>query len=162
MKDGILLIGVGNEFRGDDGLGPAVARELRGAHHAGLTVREQSGEGAALLEAWKGWRTVLLVDAVRSGAEPGTLHRIDCVAQPLPRGMRTSSSHAFGVAEAIETARNLGTLPGVLLLYGIEGERFGMGEWLGEAVGRSVPALVARIEADILHLQATSSGKDPT
>ena len=71
---------------------------------------------------------MLIVDAIRSGAPPGTVHRVDASQAPVPERLRSSSStHAIGVAEAIELARALGRLPAQVVLYGVEGRRFDAG-----------------------------------
>jgi hydrogenase maturation protease len=113
---------------------------------------ERSGEGAVLLEAWKGAGCVLLIDAVSSGHAPGDLHRIDCHRAQVPHSLFRSSSHTFGVSEAIELGRTLDTLPGVLMLYGIEGSSFEPGRGLSDVVVRSIPGLLAWIEEDIAEL----------
>ena len=148
----ILVIGVGNEFRTDDGLGILAAREIRRRTYPGVEVREASGEGTALLESWKGYDHVLIVDAVCSGATRGSVHRIDLVTKSIPRGFFKSSSHSFGVAEAVEMARQLGQLPEVLFLYGIEGCHFETGTGLTDDVVRSIPELIGLIEADLSQL----------
>jgi hydrogenase maturation protease len=131
------VLGVGNEWRGDDGAGPAVARLLRGA---GVAAREIGGEPAALLDAWDGLAEVIVVDAVRSGAAPGTIHRRAGAGRP-----GAGSTHALGVAEAVELARALGRLPARLELYGIEGERFEPGEGLTPPVARAVRELASEL-----------------
>jgi hydrogenase maturation protease len=122
-----LIIGIGNEYRGDDAVGLIVVRRLK-EHLAGSpTVLEQSGDGAALMEAWQGAEKVIIIDAVMSGAAPGTIHRFDASAQPLPKDAFRCSTHAFGVAEAIELSRALSELPQSLVVYGIEGKNFAAG-----------------------------------
>src|ERR1035437_8359703 len=93
-QPGIVVIGVGNEYRSDDGAGIAVARRLRALFPTGVTILEESGEGTALMEAWQGAAWVMLVDAVRSGASPGTIHHLDARAAPLPMGFFHYSTHA--------------------------------------------------------------------
>ena len=92
-----LFIGVGNPFRSDDGAGTAVVRSLRGELPAGVKILEETGDGAELLEAWKGTDCVILVDAVQSGAPPGTIHRLDARKEKLPSWFSHSSTHSFGV-----------------------------------------------------------------
>ena len=146
---GTVLIGVGNEFRDDDAIGIFVVREIR-RRNPGLTnVREASGEGSALMEAWSGADTVFIVDAVSSGKAPGAIHRLDASVREIPRGLFHYSSHAFGVAEAVEVARRLGSLPRHVILYGIEGKEFGTGVGLSDPVVRSVPELIAMIEEQL-------------
>lgn len=142
----LLLIGIGNEFKGDDGLGPLVAREMKRRSLPGVEIVEESGEGTSLMQAWEGARQVMIVDAVSSGQIPGTLHWFDVATTPLPRKFFHSSSHTFGLAEAIELARELHTLPQAMLVYGIEGEAFEAGVGLSERVVQSVPELLRIME----------------
>jgi hydrogenase maturation protease len=148
-QPGIVVIGVGNEYRSDDGAGIAVARRLRALFPAGVTILEESGEGAALMQAWQGASWVMLVDAVRSGAPPGTIHRLDARAAPLPMGFFHYSTHAFSVAEAVELARSLDELPAHLVVYGIEGANFAAGVELSPAVEQAVEAVVERLAEEV-------------
>jgi hydrogenase maturation protease len=137
-----LVLGIGNDWRGDDDAGLEVARRLR---EAGLRALEQTGDPATLLDAWNGEDHVILVDAVRSGAAPGTIHRLDARAVCLPAALFGASTHGVGVAEAIELARCLGRLPERLELYGIEGKRFTVGGGLEPEVRRAVGEVTAEL-----------------
>ena len=146
MDDGapLALIGVGNRLRGDDGAGLLVAegvrRRLAGG---GFAVLEQPGEAIGLIEQWEPFSGVVVVDAVRSGAPAGTIHRIDATAGPLPAPLLAgSSTHAVGVAHAIELARAVGRLPARLVLLGIEGRSFHLGDPLSGPVAGAIPALL--------------------
>ncbi len=142
---GRLLIGVGNPWRRDDGVGPLVAGRLAAMGLPEVTVTEASGEGAALIEAMAAAEQVWLVDAVASGAPAGTVHRIDAGAAAVPRGFFNYSTHAFSVAEAIELARALGQLPAACVLYGIEGEDFSSGHGLTAPVAAAAETVVAEL-----------------
>jgi hydrogenase maturation protease len=98
-----------------------------------------------LLDAWEGSPRVVLVDAVRSGADPGTIHVLDIHASGFPDGVAWYSSHSLGVPEAVALARRLGCLPDVLVVYGIEGRCFGFGTGLSAEVDRAASALVERL-----------------
>ncbi len=115
-EKGPLVIGIGNPWRGDDGIGHAVVDAL--ADTPGLATAKSHGEPAELMELWQGHDPVILVDAIVTGAAPGTLHRLDA-REPLPRGARYSS-HGIGLAEAVELARSLGELPQHVIVHGIE------------------------------------------
>jgi hydrogenase maturation protease len=135
----VIIIGVGNPYRGDDGAGLAVARSLRSRSPRDVEVLERNGEPASLIAAWEGADAVILVDAVSSGSKPGTIHALDAVKTPLDRDLFRYSVHAFGVAEAVELSRALGSLPRILWVYGIEGESFEMSEELSAEVFAAVP-----------------------
>lgn len=142
----IVVIGVGNPLCGDDGAGIAVVRRLRA--QAGVRVLEQSGEATALLEALREAAAMLIVDAA-SGGRPGNFRRLDAAAQPLPQRLFGCSTHGLGVAEGIELARALGALPAVCVVYALEGSQFGTGAAMSPAVQAAVPAVAARVEAEI-------------
>ncbi len=145
-----LIIGIGNEYRSDDAVGLIVARRLKKRLARIITVLEQSGDGAALMEAWRGAETVIIIDAAMSGTAPGTIHRFDANAQPIPKISFRCSTHAFGVAEAIEMARALGALPQCLVVYGIEGKNFAAGVELSaeveEAAGEAARQLLTEVD----------------
>lgn len=146
--DAPLVIGVGNRWRGDDGAGPSVAGLLRRrqAHVAArLQIREVDGGGLGLVEAWAGAAAVFLVDAVCSGAEPGTIHCFEAGARPLPAALFRHSTHAFGVVESVELARVLKLLPPRLIVYGIEGRQFAVGEAMSPEVDLAAQALASRL-----------------
>ncbi len=143
------VIGVGNPYRGDDGAGIAVARRVAAAAPAGVTVVEATGEGAALMAAWETSASVVVVDAVRSGAAPGTVYRFDAARETLPARFFSYSTHAFSVAEAVELARVLGRLPSRLILYGVEGLRYEPGDGLTPEVERAAAEVAQRVLAEI-------------
>ncbi len=144
-----IVIGVGNAFRRDDGAGIAVTRRLAGENPEAVVIREESGEGTSLMAAWEGQELAILVDASRSGAQPGTVRRFDAAHDRLPSGLFHYSSHTFSVAEAVEMARTLERLPGRLIVYGIEGSDFAYGEGLTEPVASAVEEVVEMVCRDL-------------
>jgi hydrogenase maturation protease len=145
----VLIIGIGNVYRSDDGAGIATARQLKNQLPLGVRVLEETGEGTALVEAWKDSTSVILIDAVRSGATAGTIYRLDALTEKIPAELFHCSSHAFSVAEAIELARVLNQLPRTLLVYGIEGRNFEAGEVLSRPVEQAVLAVVSQVLLEV-------------
>ena len=148
----VLIICVGNRFRGDDAAGPAVGDVLKANPLPHTTIIEENGEGAALLERWKGAEAVVVVDAVSSGGKPGSIYRFDVHETPIPSKFFHYSTHAFSVAEAVELARALNHLPPKMLLYGIEGKNFQAGVTLSPEVSASIPQIAQSIVADVTPL----------
>jgi hydrogenase maturation protease len=155
----LIVIGVGNPYRRDDAVGLLIARRVRDAVPASVAVLEESGEGAALMEAWRGAEIVVLCDAVRSGAEPGTIHRLEAARQPIPSGFFRYSTHAFSVAEAVEMARALGQLPPHLLIFGIEGADFAAGTELSPAVEAAAHTVIREVLA-VVHDHLAVAGPE--
>lgn len=156
----IGVMGIGNEARGDDAAGLMVARHLRNEMPDSVTVQEVRGEGIDLLDRWQNADAVILIDASCSGAAPGTIHRLDPLTQTLPHGLFPCSTHAFGVAEAIELARVLQQLPSRLVVYGIEGAQFDIGSEMSAAVLQAVPHVVQQVRQDIATFWAQERGED--
>ena len=155
----ILVIGVGNPYRRDDGAGLAAARKLKDFADETFSVAENGGEGAALIEAWKDAGALVLLDAVQSGAEPGTIHRLDATSQPLPATLFRTSTHAFSIAQAVELGRVLGQLPKRVIVYGIEGKEFQAGTGLSHEVESAVAEVVERVLEEIRELRISEPAR---
>lgn len=151
----VVVIGVGNDYRRDDGVGPLVARALRKQLSlqpaaAGVRISECAGGSFDLIDSWEGAAAVILVDAAFSGAIPGTIHRIDARYQPIPSSLFHYSTHGFGVAETIELAKLLGKLPPRMVVFGIEGADFGQGEGLSQELGAAMDGVTQSVLSCIL------------
>jgi hydrogenase maturation protease len=135
----LIVVGVGNRWRRDDAVGLVVARSVDGIEH--------EGDCARLLHLWDGDDDVVIVDAAAAAGAAGTVHRLDPRAQPLPASLLSSSTHAFGVADAIELARGLGRLPRSLRVYAIEGASFELGQGLSPAVEHAAGEVADELRA---------------
>lgn len=149
----ILLIGVGNEFRSDDGVGFVIARKLKTKCLPNTEVIEESGDGGVLMETWKGTNRVILFDAMLAGVAPGTIYRFEAHTQPISTKFFHCSTHAFGVAEAIELARILHQLPSYFIVYGIEGKTFEAGTGLSPEVEKAAQDVAERVAQEVQYRQ---------
>jgi hydrogenase maturation protease len=140
---------VGNAFRGDDAVGLEVARLLRGTLPERVELLEREGEPTALIDSWEGAEAVWLVDAVSSVARVGTVHRLDAGEEELPGDLFHASTHAFGLAEAVELARALGRLPARTIVFGIEGARFEAGDGLSSEVAAAAAEVAASVREEV-------------
>ncbi len=139
------VIGVGNRWRSDDGVGLEVAARVRALAPPGVEVVEREGEPVGLLDALEGAEAVVLVDAVSSGGTPGTLHRLDATETELPHELFARSTHHLGLAEAVELGRALGRLPERVVVVGVEGGSWAAGDELSPQVAESLDAAVAAV-----------------
>jgi hydrogenase maturation protease len=153
---GPLVVGVGREGRRDDAAGLRAARLARALLWPRGRVVECEGATTSLLDAWRGADTVIVVDAMVSGAPPGTVRRLDTAREALPAVLYRGSTHGLGLAEAVELARSLGQSPRSLVIYGIEGEDFGFGPRLSYVVECAVRDAALRIVEDIQRLETAA------
>ena len=137
-----VVVGIGSEGRGDDVAGLLVARTLRRCVPGSVAVLESAGDPGALMTGWENASRVVVIDAVRSGAPPGTVHRLGASRSAAAAGTGAWSSHGLGLAAAIDLAEALGRRPSSFCLIGVEGERFAAGAPPSPAVLAAVPAAV--------------------
>jgi hydrogenase maturation protease len=151
---GAVVIGVGNRYRSDDGVGPAVLDALAATTTAPRPLLiELDGEPARLVEAWAGADLAIIVDALRSDlAVAGTVRRVEVGEDVGVLGNSSGAaagSHALGVGTAAALGRALGRMPGRLVVFAVEGANFGHGEELSQPVRRAVADVATRIAAEI-------------
>ncbi|MFH8371730.1 hydrogenase maturation protease [Streptomyces sp. NPDC018031] len=150
----IAVVGVGNEFRHDDGIGCiAVTRLEERARHsplpAGTVVSRCDGDPGRLIGLWEGADLAIVIDAAHAHpGRPGKVHRVELADRPVGSGGATSS-HSLGLGEAVELARALDRLPRRLVVYAVEGADQRMGIGLSPPVAAAVEPLVRCIEDDI-------------
>jgi len=143
---GTAAVCLGTPYRGDDAAGPLVEERLRAA---GVRILACDHEPTRLLDQWEGLDLVVIVDAVVTGAPAGTVHRIETARDPLPRDLGLASSHAFGVADALELAQTLDRAPRRVVVFGIEGAAFGMGDPVTGAVTAAVDTVADAVLSEL-------------
>lgn len=148
-----IVIGVGSEFRGDDALGIRIVEILKNENLSkNIIFSIQSGEGTRLMSSWSNEDEVIIVDCVNGDNNQETVGKIvtfNACEKVLESEKFRCSTHAFGVREAIEMNRTLGTLPKKLMLYGIYGKNFKMGSSMSHEVESSMKELIEKIKIEL-------------
>ena len=145
----VVVIGVGNEFRRDDGAGPAVVASLRGRVPPGVELLLADGEPTRLIEAWTGAALAVVVDAVLANPpRPGRVHRF-VLDRPLAGTTRTASSHGFGLDDAVRLALALDRMPGRLVVHAIEAADLSQGQGLTPLVAAAVGDVARAVLSDM-------------
>jgi hydrogenase maturation protease len=170
-----VVIGVGNAYRSDDGVGPYVVDVLRELEVPGVSLEHSLGETGDLIERWTGRRLAIVVDAVRTrSTHPGRVHHLvvpdveNVIVHPAglatltPRAqeserIRAASSHGIDLGEAIELSRVLHRLPDRLELYAIEVDEVGLGPGLSEPVAAAARAVAEHIHAALTTATAAAT-----
>ncbi|WP_335939601.1 hydrogenase maturation protease [Streptomyces sp. PTD5-9] len=149
------VIGIGNEFRRDDGVGWAVVallgeRTTSRPFPADTVLARSDGEPGRLISLWENAGLAVVVDACfPPSARPGRTHRWCDDPAGVLRAAGRHSTHGLGLAEALRLGESLGSLPERLVLYAVEGADRSLGLGLTPAVARAVPRLAGRITADV-------------
>jgi hydrogenase maturation protease len=149
----VVIIGVGNPYRRDDGVGQAAAEALAEKLPA-IKVVLLDGEPTRLVDAWEGHQVAIVLDAVRRGDPPGTIHRFLVGTEPLPEAFLHPSTHGAGLESAVALGRALDRNPEEMIVYGIEPADMTEGNELSEAVEAALPGLVDELAEEVRALCA--------
>ena len=152
MTSPVVVIGVGNPSRRDDGVGWVVAAEAGRRLGETVEIRLCDGDPARLLDAWTDVELAVVVDAMRSGARPGAIRVVAADGfTALPPSSGPVGSHSLGVGQALALGRALGRLPGRLVVIGLEAHDHRFGDELSGPMAAAVDGavdLVVRLVAD--------------
>ena len=149
----VLVIGLGNPERGDDGIGTNVIDDLVGTLPPDVALLARRGDLLSLIEDWAGFDAVVCIDAAAPLGIPGRICRIDLNSAELPRGVAPNSSHALGLSEVFELARVLHVAPPQLIVYAVEGGSFEGGAPMTPAVAGAVRVVADRVIAEVDRLR---------
>lgn len=143
---GIVVIGVGDPHRRDDGVGPAVAERLRPQRLPGVRVEICHGDTAGLMELWDGASLAVVVDALRGQpTTPGRVHRI-VVGSSSRRHLQTPR---LDFSDVVDQARTQGRMPDRLIVFAVEAGDVGVGSGLTPAVAAAAGRVAAEIVTEL-------------
>lgn len=158
----ISIVGVGNEIMGDDGVGPEVIERLENATaETGERVRlvDAGTTGFFALEAMSGAERAVVVDAIATGARPGTIHEYRCVDGTFETDVPDMTMHDVSFTEAMVVGRGVYDLPEEIRILGVEPDTVSVGTELSEAVDRAASELADMLAEDII--EAGVNGQPP-
>lgn len=145
MRRKVLIVALGNDLMGDDGVGIAAGMALRAE---GLPVEMSVRSGLALLDHVEGVEKVLLIDSQTTGGRPGAVDEF-CLT---PSAVRSPSPHYLGYGEALTVGRAAGLqLPAEIRVLAVErADGVEIGAGLSDAVREALPSLIRRAR-EIVH-----------
>ena len=160
----ILLAGVGNVLRGDDGFGVAVAQALTRARFVAdrVEIFEAGIAGISLVqELMDGYDALIIVDAIDRGGAPGTIYVIEpeildpTLIDPAKLHASLADAHYTDPSKVLVLAKALGVLPPKVFVVGCQPAGYDeLGADLSAAVKGAVQVAVSRIESLIESLRA--------
>lgn len=146
----VLVLGLGNPLRGDDGVGPVVVERLREcALPPEVEVLDGGTAGLGLLDVIAGRRFVVVVDAAEMGRPAGTVARLTPDEAALWGEQALLSPHQVGLAEVLALAERLGMAPAEVVIWAVQPASTDWEQKLSRPVQRSVPTLVEAILEEI-------------
>jgi hydrogenase maturation protease len=139
----ILVLGLGQRYRGDDSLGLLVAGGLRERPIPWVEATECSGNAFDLMASWEGRDRVIAIDCVHSEERSPGIVRGFFGAEAVRADTLRCSTHGGGLPEAWDVGQALGNLPRQFAVIGIIGRSFAIGDAPGPEVSRAVALLVS-------------------
>src|SRR4030043_1068944 len=141
----IVILGVGNILLSDEGVGVHVANELiKTKLPPEVSVVEGGTDGFRLLNVITEADRLIVIDAVRGGAEPGSIYRFDIDdVRNCPSGFKTSV-HQIGILEVIDLSELIGKKPHTTII-GIEPKSLEMGMELTPEIKSTIPRIIELI-----------------
>ena len=162
MTARILVAGIGNIFLGDDGFGSEVVRNAEiPQDDPRIRVIDYGVRGMHLAyDLLEEWDTLVLVDAVPSRGNPGTLHvfQADCESDCTASGL---DGHSMDPAAVFASLRALGGSPPYTVVVGCEAGSVEEGIGLTEPVARAVPRAARAVQEIVAALQVPMAATAP-
>ena len=152
----LAVIGIGQSLRGDDAAGLEAIRQWKEkfpktASRPEVQIEASELPGLALLDLLNNVTAAILVDAVQSTNEPGTIHRLS-EDELASFTSDSKSAHGWGVAETLRLGNQLMTAHPKIRIVGINSEQVEMGAGLSEAVKEALPKVCEAIEEEVNEL----------
>jgi len=145
-----VVLGAGSPLMGDDGLGIEVLEAISRKWVETPDMRFLDGGiwGMRLLPHIEDAERLLVIDAVRSGAAPGTLARLE--REEIPRHLRTKiSTHQVDLSEVFAVAELRGKFPSEAVVLGIEPAQIDAYMEISAEVRATVPSLIDAVERQL-------------
>ncbi|MBF6168572.1 hydrogenase maturation protease [Streptomyces gardneri] len=150
-----MVIGVGNDYRSDDGVGSAVALQIEQLGIPGVLVSLSDGEPTTVVDIWAGMDLAVVIDAVRCEPSiPGRVRRSDF--DLLQQAGTASSSHTLGIQDALPLGRALGRVPGRIVVIAVDAACLDLGVGLSEPVAAAVPHAVETVITELRRAEPTN------
>jgi hydrogenase maturation protease len=149
----VLVAGVGNLFRGDDGFGPEVVRRLaaQGALPREVRVVDYGIRGMHLAyDLLDGYDALVLVDAFPGDGSPGDVTVLEVGADDLGKG--EFDAHGMDPVAVLASLDRLGGALPATYVVGCQPASIEEGIGLSEAVSAAIPAAIGAVQALVRRL----------
>jgi hydrogenase maturation protease len=157
-----LVLGIGNLLLGDEGAGIRAVEELAARYALPPEVEAIDGGtmGLELLPYLAGRKLLILVDAVRTGAPPGTVVQME-LADSSGFFREKISPHQIGMAEVLSVAAFTGDLPGRIVLIGVVPKEMATGLALSPEIASKIVVMADMVAAELTAAGFPLARRDP-
>jgi hydrogenase maturation protease len=149
LKEKAVVIGLGNLYMRDDGLGIRVAEALKERDLGeSVSIQAYPEMDLTLIEKLQGTSKVIVVDAVRGGKEPGTVSKYTLT----PRKGELSelpSLHSLALCDVLDLAMSSGILTCPVVIVGVEPRDDSLGEGLSSEVESALPKAIEAVMKEL-------------
>ncbi len=148
-----LVVGLGNEFRGDDAIGIKLIQLLSASHSALADFMIESSDATRLLESWDG-RDLILIDAIMTEqASAGKIHTFDSLDALFKNDEILFTTHSIDLSTVLELGLLLKKTPKSFFFIGVEGSEWGIGAEISPTLTMKIPELIKIISDQIKQIQ---------
>ena len=145
----IIVLGVGNVLLSDEGVGVHVANKMMEMNlPSGVEVVEGGTDGFGLMNVVIGADRLIVVDAVKGGAPPGSIYRFDIKDAPSYPDAYKTSVHQIGILEVVHLSALVGQPPETTII-GVEPKSVDTGMELSPEVHAKLPKIIELILEEI-------------
>ncbi|MBU0743784.1 MAG: hydrogenase maturation protease [Gammaproteobacteria bacterium] len=141
LESKVLIVGVGNPYRHDDGIGIEIIKILQQENNPQVILFDAGTDGFSLLDKLALYKRAIIIDAVYMGEKPGEVRLFTPKEARLKIKSDALSTHGFGLAEVLKLAEELG-IEAEIKIIGIEPESIDFGEGLSEVVKNQIPEVL--------------------
>ena len=145
LQPQILVVGVGNPYRHDDGIGIEIIKILKTENNPNLVVLDAGTDGLSLFDQLFLYERAIIIDAVFMGEISGTVKLFS------PKEVRSQinsdalSTHGFGLAELLKLVEEF-AIKTEIKIIGVQPENTDFGEGLSDVVKNKIPHILSLIK----------------
>lgn len=147
MKSKTLITGVGNPFRHDDGIGPAIIKILQQENNSSFDLIDSGTDSLALLDKLAFYDKATIIDAAQMMEAPGTIKQFTPEEAKIKIKGDVLSTHGVGLAEMFALMQHL-NIKTKIKIIGVQPKDISYGEGLSNEVQDQIPQILKLIKQE--------------
>jgi hydrogenase maturation protease len=148
MKSKILIVGVGNPLRHDDGIGCEIIKILRIENNSNFTLLDAGTDGFVIFDQLPLYKKVIIIDAVSMGENSGAVKLFTPPEAKLKIKNDALSTHGFGLAQVLKLVEALAIATEIKII-GMQPQNINFGEGLSDVVKDGISQILDLIKKEV-------------